>query len=95
MCIRDRGDGARAEVTSMHFSELYNGSLDSRVFLYGDGSNKTIYSGIDGDTGLATAEYFPDLYEAAIGDSNTPIIALVRHYARLMGVLLSPMARCV
>jgi hypothetical protein len=79
-----KGDGARAEVTSMHFSELYNGSLDSRVFLYGDGSNKTIYSGIDGDTGLATAEYFPDLYEAAIGDSNTPITALVRHYARLM-----------
>lgn len=79
-----KGDGARAEVTGMHFSELYNGQLDSRVFLYGDGSNKTIYSGINGDTGLATADYFPDLYEAAIGDSNTPITALVRHYARLL-----------
>ena len=79
-----KGDGARGEVTGMHFSELYNGDNDTRVFLYGDGSNKTIYSGIDGDTGLASAEYFPDLYEAAIGDSNTPITALVRHYGRLL-----------
>lgn len=79
-----KGDGARNEVTGMHYSEFYNGSNDTRVFLYGDGTNKTIYSGIDGDTGLATADYFPDLYEAAIGDSNTPITALVRHYARLL-----------
>ena len=79
-----KGDGSRAEVTAMRYSELYNGSNDTRVFLYGDGTNKTIYSGIDGDTGLASAEYFPDLYEAAIGDSNTPITALVRHYARLL-----------
>lgn len=79
-----KGDGARDEVTGMHYSELYNGSNDTRVFLYGDGTNRTIYSGIDGDTGLASADYFPDLYEAAIGDSNTPITALVRHYARLL-----------
>ena len=79
-----KGDGARSEVAGMHFSELYNGSNDTRVFLYGDGTNRTIYSGIDGDTGLATADYFPDLYEAAIGDSNTPITALVRHYGRLL-----------
>lgn len=79
-----KGDGARSEVTGMHYSELYNGSNDTRVFLYGDGTNRTIYSGIDGDTGLASADYFPDLYEAAVGDSNTPITALVRHYARLL-----------
>ena len=63
-----KGDGARGDVTGMHFSELYNGSNDTRVFLYGDGTNRTIYSGINGDTGLASADYFPDLYEAAIGD---------------------------
>ena len=79
-----KGDGARGDVTGMHFSELYNGSNDTRVFLYGDGTNRTIYSGINGDTGLASADYFPDLYEAAIGDSNTPLTALVRHYARLL-----------
>lgn len=79
-----KGEGAREEVTAMRFSELYNGSTDTRVFLYGDGTNKMIYSGIDGDTGQPTADYFPDLYEAEVGESNTPITALVRHYARLL-----------
>lgn len=79
-----KGNGARADVTAMRFSELYNGESDTRVFLYGDGSNKAIYSGVNGDTGLPTADYFPDLYEASVGDSNTPLTALVRHYARLL-----------
>lgn len=82
--IYRNGDGARAQVTGMRFSELYNGQTDSRVFLYGDGSNKTIYSGIDADTGKPTAEYFPDLYEAEVGAANTPITGMVRHYARLV-----------
>lgn len=78
-----KGDGARAEVTGMHFCETFNGSTDTRVFLYGDGTNKTIYSGLDYD-GNPTAEYFPDLYEMSVGESNTPITALVRHYSRLV-----------
>lgn len=78
-----KGDGARAEVAGMHFCETFNGSTDTRVFLYGDGTNKTIYSGLDYD-GNPTAEYFPDLYEMSVGESNTPITALVRHYSRLV-----------
>ena len=79
-----KGDGERAQVTQMRFAELFNGATDTRVFLYGDGTNKTIYSGMDLDKGAATAEYFPDLYEAAIGDENTPITAMIRHYSRLL-----------
>lgn len=79
-----KGTGARGEVTGMRFCELFNGSSDTRVFLYGDGSNRAIYSGIPYDTGRASAEYFPDLYEIAVGESNTPLTALVRHYSRLM-----------
>ena len=78
------GNGERAQVTGMRFSELYNGQTDSRVFLYGDGTNKTIYSGIDSATGKPSAEYFPDLYEAEVGEANTPITGMVRHYARLV-----------
>lgn len=78
-----KGNGARAEVEAMRFSELYNGTTDSRVFLYGDGSNKIIYSGLD-DQGVASAEYFPDLYEALIGEANTPVTSLVRHYSKLL-----------
>lgn len=79
-----KGSGAAEEVTAMRFAEFYNGSTDTRVFLYGDGSNRAIYSGIRYDTGKASAEYFPDLYELRVGESNTPITALVRHYARMM-----------
>ena len=79
-----KGDDARGDVEGMRYSELFNGSTDTRVFLYGDGSNRAIYSGIPYDTGQASADYFPDLYEAAVGESNTPVTALVRHYSRLM-----------
>ena len=79
-----KGSGERAQVTQMRFAELFNGATDTRVFLYGDGCNKTIYSGMDLDKGTPTAEYFPDLYEAAIGDENTPITALIRHHSRLL-----------
>lgn len=79
-----KGEGARGDVEHMRFAEFYNGQADTRVFLYGDGTNKTIYSGVDIDSGAPSAEYFPDLYEAAVGDSNTPITALLRHYSRLL-----------
>ena len=79
-----KGEGAKEEVTKMRFAELFNGATDSRVFLYGDGSNKTIYSGVNNDTGKPSAAYFPDLYEASVGEANTPITAMIRHYARLL-----------
>ena len=79
-----KGEGDRSAVEKMRYSELYNGSTDTRVFLYGDGSNRTIYSGVEYTTGQPSAEYFPDLYEAAVGESNTPLTALVRHYSRMM-----------
>lgn len=73
----------RQQVTNMRFSEFYNASQDTRVFLYGDGSNRCIYSGIDYD-GIPRADYFPDLYEARVGDANTPITAMIRHYSTLV-----------
>lgn len=73
----------RSQVLAMKYSENYNSTQDTRVFLYGDGSNRTIYSGIDKD-GIARADYFPDLYEMRIGDENTAITGLLRHYSRLM-----------
>ena len=79
-----KGNGERTQVTQMRFAEFFNGATDTRVFLYGDGTNKTIYSGMDLDKGAPSAEYFPDLYEAAIGDENTPITALIRHHSRLL-----------
>ena len=79
-----KGESARDEVSSMMHSELFNGGTDTRVFLYGNGTNKTIYSGVEYESGQPSAEYFPDLFEMSVGESNTPITALVRHYSRMM-----------
>lgn len=73
----------RSQVSAMRYSELYSGTQDTRVFLYGDGSNKAIYSGLDYN-GKPRADYFPDLNEVAVGDANTPITSLIRHYSTLV-----------
>lgn len=82
--LYDSGRDAYAEVSAMRYSELFNGGTDARVFLYGDGSNKAIYSGIEQNSGQPSAEYFPDLFELSVGESNTPITSLTRHYSRMM-----------
>lgn len=78
-----KGDGNRDAVTGMRFYEFFNGSNDTRVFLYGDGSNRAIYSGLD-ENGVASAEYFPDLNVMHVDSANTPITGMIRHYDRLM-----------
>lgn len=74
----------RAAVIGMKFSETFNGETDTRIFLYGDGSNKAFYSGIQNDTGKPSAEYFPDLNEIAVDASNTPITSMIKHYDSLL-----------
>lgn len=72
----------RSTVYGMRFSETYNGTQDTRVFLYGDGSNKAIYSDLD-YYGVARADYFPDQNEVRVGVENTPITGMIRHYSSL------------
>ena len=77
------GKNYRQDVLSMRFGELYNGSQDSRIFLYGDGSNRCIYSDLDYD-GKPRADYFPDLNELRVGDENSPVTGLIRHFSSLI-----------
>ncbi len=88
-----KGLGQRHRVTGMRFAEVYNGSTDARVFLYGDGTNETVYSDLD-EHGRPCAEYFPDLNVMAVDSANTPVTALIRHYDRLL-VFKSDSAYCV
>lgn len=67
----------------MKFVELYNGSTDTRIFLYGDRSNKVYYSDSDID-GVPRADYFPALNVINIGTENTAVTGLIRHYSRLI-----------
>lgn len=78
-----KGNGDRETITAMRFAEIFNGYSDNRVFLYGDGGNQAVYSGLDND-GLPTAEYFPDLNVMKVDATDTPITAMVRHFDRLL-----------
>lgn len=73
----------RQEVLNMRYSETYNGTQDTRVFLYGDGGSEAIYSDLDYN-GQARADYFPDLNEVRVGVKNTPITGMIRQYSRLV-----------
>lgn len=42
------GDTA-GEIRAMRYAELFNGAQDSRIFVYGDGTNRCFYTGIDFD----------------------------------------------
>lgn len=74
---------ARSEVEAMRFAELFNGAQDNRVFVYGDGTNKVLYSGVDYD-GKPRADYFPDMNVIDVGAANTPVTGLLRHFGWLV-----------
>lgn len=73
----------RNDVTNMTNAELFLGAQDNAVFLYGDGTNKAIYSSVDYN-GRPSAEYFPDLNVVTVADDNTPITGMIRHNSTLM-----------
>lgn len=73
----------RMDIARMTNAELFLGAQDNAVFLYGNGTNKAVYSSIDYN-GVPRADYFPDLNEMAVADANTPITALIRHYSQLI-----------
>lgn len=75
-------ESQRPEVEGMRFAEIFNGATDNRVFLYGDGTNVAMYSGLDYD-GKERADYFPDLNVLNVGSANTPVTDMIRHYSRL------------
>lgn len=72
-----------SSVKAMRFAEIYNGGQDTRMFLYGDGTNEAFYTGIDYD-GNPRADYIPDMNEIRVGDENTPITAMIRHFSALI-----------
>lgn len=73
----------RGQVEGMRFSEQFNGAADTRVFLYGDGTATAIYNGVT-EAGVSSCEYFPDLYEMAVGSDNAPVTGMIKYYDRLM-----------
>lgn len=78
-----KNNSLRSQVTGNLFAELFSGTTDTRIFIYGNGTNRALYSGMDYD-GMPRADYFPDQYCVDVGDSNTPITSMIRHYGTLV-----------
>lgn len=78
-----KGAGERDAVVKMARAELFSGQTDNRVFLYGNGTNQALYSGVDYDA-RPNAEYFPDLNVLDAGSANSPITGVIRHFSRLL-----------
>lgn len=75
-----KGTGSRSEVFSHRFSMFYGGKNDSRIFLYGNGTNRYIYSGLA--NGVPSAEYFPVFNRRDIGSDEFAVTDIVRQYDR-------------
>lgn len=73
----------RGQVTGNLFAELFAGNTDTGIFIYGDGTNRSLYTGMDYD-GMPRADYFPDQYMIHVGESNTPITGMIRHSGALI-----------
>lgn len=72
-----------AQIAKCRLSEAYNGSTDTRLFVAGDGTNRLYYTGVPNDKDMSFL-YFPAMYEIAVDMSASPVMAMVRHYSRLL-----------
>jgi hypothetical protein len=70
----------KSQVTGHKFEMSFGGKNDTRVFLYGNGTNRYIYTGLA--SGVPSAEYFPANGYREVGAKNTPVTAIVRQYDR-------------
>jgi hypothetical protein len=77
-----KGIGSRSEVTGYSNALLFGGSNDTRVHLYGNGTNIITFSGLA--DGVPSAEYFPALNTSSIGSSQFAITSLLKQYDRMI-----------
>lgn len=72
-----------AAVAAMPYVEAYNGTTDTRLFFYGDGTNRCYYTGLT-DAGVPSALYVPAMNEITVDFSGSPITSMIRHYSKLL-----------
>ncbi len=75
--------GNRDTILAQKYAEIFGGINDARICVYGDGTHKLYYSGVD-DNGTFRADYFPATNEMQIGSANTPINSVAKQYDRLL-----------
>lgn len=77
-----KGEGSRNEVTFNEKAITFGGVNDTRVHLYGNGSNKIVFSGLA--DGVPSAEYFPALNTSVIGSAQYPITSIIKQYDKMI-----------
>lgn len=77
-----KGTGSRSEVTGYSNAILFGGKNDTRVHLYGNGTNVITFSGLA--DGIPSAEYFPAFNTSSIGSSQFPITSIIKQYDRMI-----------
>lgn len=75
-----KGAGIRAEITANTYAMSFGGQNDTRIFAYGDGTNRYYYTGLA--DGVPSAEYWPTLNYREIGSAEFAITDIVRQYDR-------------
>jgi len=75
-----KGTGSRAEITANKFAMFFGGKNDTRIFVYGDGTNRYYYTGLA--DGVPSAEYFPALNYREVGSDEFAVTDIVRQYDR-------------
>lgn len=75
-----KGTGSRAEVTANLYAMLFGGQNDTRVFAYGDGTNRYYYTGLA--AGVPSAEYWPALNYREISSAEFAVTDIIRQYDR-------------
>jgi hypothetical protein len=75
-----KGTGSRSEITGYKQVMLYGGKNDTRVFLYGNNTNKMHFSNLA--NGVPSAEYFSVLDFSTVGSTEFPITGLAKQYDR-------------
>jgi hypothetical protein len=75
-----KGAGQRSEVYSHKFAMFFGGQNDTRVFIYGNGTNQYNYTGLA--AGVPSAEYFPALNYRKISSDEFAVTDIVRQYDR-------------
>lgn len=75
-----KGSGSRAEVTANFHAMFYGGQNDTRIFFYGDGTNRYYYTGLA--NGVPSAEYIPALNYREISSDEFAVTDIVRQYDR-------------
>lgn len=77
-----KGTGSRSEITGYTQAILFGGTNDTRVHLYGNGTNVITFSGLA--NGVPSAEYFPAFNTSTIGSSQFSVTSLLKQYDRMI-----------